>query len=146
MIYALKQCGTSRPSALVRRTDLPNARFPARLDSAESDTTPCGAVVGEKATQSDDAARLVLPSNCSGADAASGRGVRTLRRCTSRTGHWILREPERVGQTHAQCPLSRIFRRHFRPTIELLAWLSVVMALLPTPLWLREVRPALKKS
>ena len=49
------------------------------------------------------------------------------------------------GQTHAQCPLSRIFRRHFRPTIELLAWLSVVMALLPTPLWLREVRPALKK-
>ena len=66
-------------------------------------------------------------------------------RCTSRTGHWILREPEGVGQTHAQCPLSRIFRRHFRPTIELLAWLSVVMALLATPLWLSEVRPALKK-
>ena len=48
MIYALKQCGTSRPSALVRRTDLPNARFPARLDSAESFTTPWGVVVGKK--------------------------------------------------------------------------------------------------
>ena len=77
MIYALKQCGTSRPSALVRRTDLPNARFPARLDSAESDTTPCGAVVGEEDTQNGDAARLVVPRKCSGADAASGRGVRT---------------------------------------------------------------------
>ena len=64
MIYALKQCGTSRPSTLVRRTDLPNARFPARLDSAESDTTPCGAVVGEKATQNGDAARLVVPRKC----------------------------------------------------------------------------------
>ena len=140
MIYALKQCGTSRPSALVRRTDLPNARFPARLDSAESDTTPCGAVVGEKATQNGDAARLVVPRNCSGADAASGRGVRTLR--TLHKPHWTLdtREPELVGQTHAQCPLSRIFRRHFRPTIELLVWLSVVMALLATSLWLREVR------
>ena len=88
MIYALKQCGTSRPSALVRRTDLPNARFPARLDSAESDTTPCGAVVGEKATQNGDAARLVVPRKCSGADAASGRGVRTLR--TLHKPHWTL--------------------------------------------------------
>ena len=52
MIYALKQCGTSRPSAFVRRTDLPNARFPARLDSAESATTPCGAVVGVILTKS----------------------------------------------------------------------------------------------
>ena len=89
MIYALKQCGTSRPSALVRRTDLPNARFPARLDSAESDTTPCGAVVGEKATQNGDAARLVVPRNCSGADATSCRGVRTLTLDTQRTrGCW----------------------------------------------------------
>ena len=44
--------------------------------------------MGEKATQSDDAARLVLPSNCSGADAASGRGVRTLR--TLHKPHWTL--------------------------------------------------------
>ena len=49
-------------------------------------------------------------------------------RCTSRTGHWILREPERVGQTHAQCPLSRIFRRHFRPTIDLIIWFSFATA------------------
>jgi hypothetical protein len=31
--------------------------------------------VGEKATQNGDAARLVVPRKCSGADAASGRGV-----------------------------------------------------------------------
>ena len=38
-----------------------------------------GSSSGRKATRSGDAARLLLPSNCSGVDAASGRGVRILR-------------------------------------------------------------------
>ena len=102
-----------------------------------------GSSSGRKATRSGDVTRLLLPSNCSGADAASGRGV-CIR--TIRTDTWILRETERVGQIHAQCPLSRIFKRYFRPTINLLTWLSVVTALLANAIAAARGEAALKKT
>jgi hypothetical protein len=59
-------------------------------------------------------------------------------RGTIRTDTWI--------QIHAQCPLSRIFKRYFRPTIDLLTWLSVVTALLANAIAAARGEAALKKS
>ncbi len=67
-------------------------------------------------------------------------------RCTIRTDTWTLRETERVEQIHAQCPLSRIFKRYFRPTIDLLTWLSVVTALLANTIVAARGEAALKKT
>jgi len=116
------------------------------LDSADSATTPWGAVVGEKPREVAMSHACSSPAIAAVPTPQAAEVCAYCGRCTIRTDTWILRETERVGQIHAQCPLSRIFKRYFRPTIDLLTWLSIVTALLANAIAAARGEAALKKT